>query len=413
MSSFFIQGQLFKHSLPFLIDTGSAVSLLQSAVWNQSKPPGTILSPWVGNKLVGVNGTNLHIQGSANVTITVMNQAFTCTMVVVDDLTVDAILGLDFLEANHCTLNIGKRLLEIPSCESAVPVNDHLCCSKPISVYAILTDTQLVPAYSEIETMATVPKTCIGKPCVLEATRNKTAVMTARALVIPTAETIPVRLLNPYSEPTTVYKGSKIATLEEVDPITPISAVTATSSKDKTSSDLNNALWNIVSKSATKLDNSQQQALYKLLLQYCDIFSTDKHDLGYTNALKHQIDTGNAQPIRQRVRRIPPGQSKKLCHPWSGPFEVIKRLSDATYRIVDRTTKRNRQVVHFDRLKLCPPGTRCQVFRQPLQTTPLQSSSTTTVPFGTDLQLVDEDNVPRRYPERTHRPPVQYGDTTS
>ena len=67
---FFIQGQLFKHSLPFLIDTGSAVSLLQSAVWNQSKPPGTVLRLWVGNKLVGVNGTNLHIQGSANVTIT-------------------------------------------------------------------------------------------------------------------------------------------------------------------------------------------------------------------------------------------------------------------------------------------------------------------------------------------------------
>ena len=118
-------------------------------------------------------------------------------MVVVDDLTVDAILGLDFLEANPCTLNIGKRLLEIPSCESAIPVNDHLHCSKPISVYAILTDTQLVPAYSEIETMATVPKTCIGKPCVLESTRTKTAIMAARAIVIPTAETIPVRLLNP------------------------------------------------------------------------------------------------------------------------------------------------------------------------------------------------------------------------
>ena len=113
MSSFFIQGQLFKHSLSFFIDTGSAVSMLQSAMWNQSKPPGSVLSPWGGNKLVGVNGSNLHIHGSANVTIAFMNQAFTCTMVVVDDLTVDAILGLD---ANHRILNIGKGLLEIPSC---------------------------------------------------------------------------------------------------------------------------------------------------------------------------------------------------------------------------------------------------------------------------------------------------------
>ena len=88
--------------------------------------------------------------------------------------------------------------------------------------------------------------------------------------------------------------------------------------------------------------------------------------------------------------------------PWSGPFEVIKRLPDATYRIVDRTTKFNWQVVHFDRLKLCPAGTHYQVLQRPLQSTPLQSSSTTTVLFGTDLQLVNEDDVPRRYPERTH-----------
>ena len=96
-----------------------------------------------------------------------------------------------------------------------------------------------------------------------------------------------------------------------MDPITPISAVTATSSKDKTSSDLNNALWNVVGKSAMKLHNSQQQALYKLLLQYFDIFSTDKHDLRHTNALKHQIDTGNTQPIRQRVCCIPPARRKE------------------------------------------------------------------------------------------------------
>ena len=73
MSSFFIQYQLYKHSLSFLIDTGSAISLLQSAVWNQSKPPGTALNLWGGNELVGVNGTNLHIQGSANITITIVN----------------------------------------------------------------------------------------------------------------------------------------------------------------------------------------------------------------------------------------------------------------------------------------------------------------------------------------------------
>ena len=29
------------------------------------------------------------------------------------------------------------------------------------------------------------------------------------------------------------------------------------------------------------------------------------------------------------------GKSKKLYQPWSGPFIVVKRLSDVTYRVED------------------------------------------------------------------------------
>ena len=90
--------------------------------------------------------------------------------------------------------------------------------------------------------------------------------MGARALVNPTTVTIPVRLLNPYREPATIYKNCKIATLEEVDPVIPISAVTDKSSKPTSSSDLDETLWNIVSRSATKLDDSQQQDLYNMQL---------------------------------------------------------------------------------------------------------------------------------------------------
>ena len=41
---------------------------------------------------------------------------------------------------------------------------------------------------------------------------------------------------------------------------------------------------------------------------------------------------------------VPP---KKLHHAWSGPFQIIKQLSDGTY-IADTHEKHNRQVVHFD-----------------------------------------------------------------
>ena len=50
---------------------------------------------------------------------------------------------------------------------------------------------------------------------------------------------------------------------------------------------------------------------------------------------------------------VPRGSSRKLHHPWTGPFRVVKRLSDVNYRIQHVQHPRKRMVVHFDRLKPC------------------------------------------------------------
>ena len=289
MSSFFIQGQLFDRPTSFLVDTGSPVSLVQNKVCILSKPPGNVLRPWGGNKLAGVNGTALHSQGSSDVTITIKGKIFVITMVIIDDLAVDAILGLDFLEANHCNLAVRERLLHIPSYELSVPVDGN--CDVPTSLSAVATETRVVPPYSELEIMAVIPTPCMGKPYIVETNQTKNTFVAARALVNPTTGAIPVRLLNPCSEATTIYKGTKIATLEEVvEPDSPISAVTVTNESRDTNSqtDLNAALWNIVSSSDTELDSNQQQDLYRLLLEFHDVFATGQHDLGHTSIIKHQ-----------------------------------------------------------------------------------------------------------------------------
>ena len=54
---------------------------------------------------------------------------------------------------------------------------------------------------------------------------------------------------------------------------------------------------------------------------------------------------------------IPRGRCKKLtCH-WSGPYLVVKKISEVTYRI-RQCNGRKRVVVHFNRLKLCPASVR-------------------------------------------------------
>ena len=49
----------------------------------------------------------------------------------------------------------------------------------------------------------------------------------------------------------------------------------------------------------------QQQQLKKLLCDYQDVFAKHDFDLGTVTDIQHKVDTGNAKPIKQRMRRTP------------------------------------------------------------------------------------------------------------
>ena len=59
------------------------------------------------------------------------------------------------------------------------------------------------------------------------------------------------------------------------------------------------------------------------------------------------------------------GYCRKFHRSWQGPYRILKKLSDVTYRIQHTAKKRNRQIVHFDRLKRCVPGVRMDCLNPP------------------------------------------------
>ena len=120
---------------------------------------------------------------------------------------------------------------------------------------------------------------------------------------------------------------------------------------------------------------------------------------------------------------VPRGRSRKLHHPWTGPWCVLKRISDATYRFQDQKTKRKRLVVHFNCLKLVRPGMR---FTPEPDTAPLPDPTSDGTaphhPASADpelpYQLVDADETPveerrvaPRYPARARRAPDYFTQT--
>ena len=88
-------------------------------------------------------------------------------------------------------------------------------------------------------------------------------------------------------------------------------------------------------------------AMATLLRDYQDTFSRNEHDLGLCTLGEHAIDTGDAEPVRQPLRRTPrayEGEDKKAleklqqqgsvrpsCSPWASPI-VLVRKKDGTAR---------------------------------------------------------------------------------
>ena len=97
----------------------------------------------------------------------------------------------------------------------------------------------------------------------------------------------------------------------------------------------------------TLLDPDQKKQLYDFLATHHEVFSLDEYDRGKTDLLELNIDTGDASPQREPVRKMPfavrqevarqlkkmqeAGVIKPSSSPWASPV-VMVRKKDGSYR---------------------------------------------------------------------------------
>ena len=116
-------------------------------------------------------------------------------------------------------------------------------------------------------------------------------------------------------------------------------------------------LWNIVEQSGAHLSPGEKDCL-----EYVDVLAFSTSDLGRTSKLYHHMDTGQAPPIRQPVRRVPPhrrGEVRELldqmldkgviepsASPWASPIVLVQKKDGSTrfcvdYRKVNDVTRKD------------------------------------------------------------------------
>ena len=191
------------------------------------------------------------------------------------------------------------------------------------------------------------------------------------------------------------------------------------------------------------LSPSQYAAMQKTAISeaYDQVRAKTARQLKHQSDLYNQKVHGSPYKVGDHVwvlfPQTPRGKSKKLYRPWSGPFAVVKKLSDVTYRVREVKNRRRRLVVHFNRLKPykgkvadCQPS-----WREVSPDMQTQNEEPQHHYFGSQLELVDEGdidvsivpppaehnpepriepqqempNASRRYPQQARHPPNRYG----
>ena len=130
VSSYVLSCSMGGHIVSFLVDTGAGVSLLNKDVWDKLKSKQDTIFPAMSHRLVGVDGAPLNVLGSAIIPITISGLTFKHKFVIAEKITADAILGLDFLEANECVLNREIVIANKSILLLAKSYNTEVCCSK-------------------------------------------------------------------------------------------------------------------------------------------------------------------------------------------------------------------------------------------------------------------------------------------
>ena len=142
-----------------------------------------------------------------------------------------------------------------------------------------------------------------------ERNMQNEGIMVSRA-VVTSGESVPVRVMNPTNQPVTLYKGTRIAELTEIEEIDDSSTRVASVQQGTVSSELEEGLWMLAEQAS--IESGEQESLFALLLEHADVFALCNDELGRTNVLQHQIHTGDSLPIRQQFRRVCPQKRQEI-----------------------------------------------------------------------------------------------------
>ena len=364
-----------------VVDTGAEVTVLSDRVYqsisSDNRPP---LQKANRRYVVAEADKLMSTSGMLTVDMTIGGHEFKWP-VYVAPIADDFVLGCDIIDEKKITINVKKGLEIDGSCVKCDVTRKGGSIARVVLRRGIT-----IPACSEFVITACVQglHTDESRLGMLEPiNQDGRKLIIARTLTQMNKKNVPVRLINYSHTPMRLKKGCKLGELQEkgdsdVDETTKIQinrvdSKTNINEKDKnvdsvhnknTDKQVDNAfgllasntvpshfqyLYNTSCKELT--DSKHKTELARILNKYAGAFAKDKSDLGNCTVLKHSINTMEAAPIRQPLRKTPKGfegEDKKCldeqlkagiivpsASAWASPVVLVRKRNGTVRWCID------------------------------------------------------------------------------
>lgn len=340
-----------------LVDTGAVVTILSVRAWKKihggDQEPS--LQPSSKNLFLA-DDSALLIDGEVELCLSFGNLAVKQTMIVAD-IHVDALLGMDFLSGHGCQIDIQNLKLIVGMV--SIPLRESPSVGK--TCVGVIREDITIPPWSEMNVPVQFKRCGRESPIGVVETVPKFlyryAVMAAHSLIDLNQRNIVVRMCNFGDEAQVLRKGTEAVGHYAADWIGDCSEDQLTrihevgSGSGESSSVLPEHLRDLWERAQAFLSLDEAERLRSLLTKYKDRFTDGKGDFGRTGEVKHEINTGMETPIKLSRRRIPihlREEADKIVEgmleqkviepsssPWGAPTVLVKKKDGSLRYCVD------------------------------------------------------------------------------